>query len=397
MLHPVREVLKERSRATKELLQDSVEHMKKNECTGCVVLHMPEGEYTVAFLDGNLITIVGPLSSTLEILLERAGHGDISVFTVEKKIFASYIGYLEKKTPYTGNGMPLNNLLVELVNRKHTGTIEVANSREEGIIFLIDGVPDTALYSNGAQNLLGTDALESIMKMAEEAAPDITVYSAVESMESLRGSIPVSDMKVRGFFFNALKSHIEDKAGEKGISLFNGEIGRSRYFDLIMYPLEEYMRAAEITCSMLGVTDFELGKMVYPDLRKSVLGRVVFFLENVDTPSNLVQILQMAWGSSTNYGERWIEEDSEGRVVLRVKNDGDACERLRGVLAGAMESIGYVCCVKETECEKRGGRFCEFVVEWDPKKYPSVKNETEVSEAAIGSYTHSFRDRKSDV
>lgn len=369
MLHPIKEVLKDRSGATRELLQDTVEDMKKNESTGCIVLHMPEGEYIIAFLDGKLVTIVGPLSTTLDILLERAEHGEMSVFTVERKIFNDYIGYLEKKTPYTGNGMPLNDLLVDLVNKKHTGTIEVMNSKEEGLIFLTEGIPEIAFYSDGGRNLSSTEALEGIMKMAEASNPDIIVFSAVESMESLRGSIPVADMKLRGLFFNALKSRIQEKLGEKAVSLFNETMGRSRYFDLLMYPLEEFTRAADIARKILGCTDFELGKAMYPDLKKSVLGRVVFFMEDVGTPGKLVQIMQTAWGASTNYGERWVEEDTAGKVVFRVKNDGDECERWRGILAGAMESIGYECTVKETECEKRGGRFCEFVVEWDPEKY----------------------------
>jgi len=369
MLHPVRVILKERSTATRELLRDAVEDMKKSESTGCIALYMPEGEYIITFLDGKLVTILGPLSATLDVLLERAEHGEISVFTVERKIFSDYIGYLERRTPYTGNGMPLNDLLVDLVNKKHTGTIEVMKSSEEGLIFLTDGVPEIAFYSDGGRTLSSTDALESIMKMAEETDPDITVYGAVESIDSLRGSIPVAEMKVRGFFFNALKSHIQGNVGEEAASLFSKRIGRSRYFDLFMYPLEEFMRATESANSILGCTDFELGKAVYPDFKKSVLGRVVFFMENVDTPSDLAKIAQTAWRTATNYGERWVHEDTEGRIVFRIKNDGDRCERLKGVLAGAMESIGYECTVKETECEKRGGRFCEFVVEWDPEKY----------------------------
>jgi uncharacterized protein (TIGR02265 family) len=365
MLHPIQEVLKERSQATAEVLQESVEQMKKNEHTGCIIMYMLEGEYTIAFLDGNLITLVGPMTTTLEVLLERASYGEICVFTVEKKIFSSYIGYLEKKTPYTGNGMPLNELLVELVNRKHTGTIEVTNSAEDGIIFLIEGVPETAIYSDGTIHMSGTEALEGIMKMAEEIDPDIVVYSTVESVESLKGVIPIADMKVRGLFFNTLKSHIKEKAGEKGISLFNVEIDHSRYFDLLMYPLEEFMRASEIARTILECTDYELGKIVHEGFKKSALGRIVFFMEDTDTPSGLAQVVLNAWSASTNYGERWIEEDTDDRIVIRVKNDGDSCERSKGVLAGAMESIGYGCTVKETECEKRGGRFCEFVVEWD--------------------------------
>ena len=368
MLHPVKEVLTERSRATRELLQQSVERMKKDDVTGCIVLYMPEGEYTIAFLDGKMVTILGPLSQTLDILLERAEHGEIVVFNMEKKIFSSYIGYLEKKTPYAGNGMVLNNLLVELVNRRHTGTIEVVNSQGEGLIFLINGVPETAFYSDGGCTLSTTDALEGIMKMAEEAGPDITVYSTVESLESLRGSIPVAEMKVRGLFFNVLKSHIAEK-GEKAVSLFNGKVGHSRYFDLFMYPLEEFLRAAEAAGKILGCTDFELGKLLYYGFKKSSLGRLVFFMEGANTPSGLAKIAQMAWRSATNYGERWVEEDTDGKIVFRVKNDGDTCERLRGVFTSALESIGYQCEVEETECEKRGGRFCEFVITWDAEKY----------------------------
>ncbi len=369
MLHPVKEVLSERSHATRESLRESIEQMKKNEITGCIVLYMPEGEYTIAFLDGELITILGPLSQTLDVMLERAEHGEISVFSIEKKIFSSYIGYLEKKSPYTGNGFVLNNLLVELVNRRHTGTIEVVNSGAEGLIFLINGVPECAFYSDEGRIFSATDALEGIMKMAEETSPDITVYSALESTDSLKVSIPVAEMKVRGLFFNALKSHIEDKGGEKAVSLFNREVDHSRYFDLFMYPLEEFMRAAEIARKILKCTDFDLGKILYNDFKKSALGRVVFFMEEVDTPSHLGRAAQMAWRSATNYGERWVHEDSEGKIIFRVKNDGDTCERLAGVITGALESIGYECEVKETECEKRGGRFCEFVIEWDAEKY----------------------------
>ncbi len=367
MLHPVKEVLRERSTANRESLQNIIEHMKKSESTGCIALHMPEGEYVVAFLEGTLVTVTGPLSSTLEILLGRAEHGEISAFTVEKKIFSDYIGYLEKRTPYTGNGMPLNSLLVELVNKKHTGTIEVMDGAGEGLIFLTNGIPEMAFYSDGGMNLASTEALESIMKMAEEANPQITVFSAVKS-ESLRGSVPIADMKMRGFLFNALKSHIEGKMGEKGVSFFTRMIGRLRYFDLIMYPLEEFLRAAEIAQNILGYTDFELGKMIYPDLKKSVLGRVTFLMEDTSTPFRLARILQAAWGVSVNYGVRWVEEDAEGRVIFRVRNDGDKCERIRGILTGAIETIGYDCTVRETECEKRGGRFCEFVIEWDPEK-----------------------------
>lgn len=368
MLHPIKEVLKERSRATTAVLQDAVEDMKKEGITGCIVMYMPEGEYTIAFLEGKFVTILGPLSQSLDVLLERAEHGEISVFSIEKKIFNDYIGYLEKKTPYTGNGMPLNNLLVELVNRKHTGTIEVVNSREEGLVFLIDGVPEIAFYSDGGKTFSSTDALEGIMKMAEATDPDIIVYSAVESMESLKGSIPVADMKVRGLFFNAIKSHIQDALGEETGSLFSRRMGRSRYFDLFMYPLEEFLRATDTAKDMLGCTDFDLGKLLYTDFKKSALGRVVFFMEGADTPSKLAHIAQMAWRSAVNYGERWVEKDTEGKIVFRVKNEGDTCERIKGVLVGAMESIGYDCTVKETECEKRGGRFCEFVVEWDTKQ-----------------------------
>lgn len=107
---------------------------------------------------------------------------------------------------------------------------------------------------------------------------------------------------------------------------------------------------------------------MYPDLKKSVFGRLVFLLGNADTPSKVARAIQAAWGVSTNYGEWWVEEDTEGKIVLCVKNDGDECERLRGILTGGMESIGYECTVTETECEKRGGRFCEFVAEWDHKK-----------------------------
>ena len=368
MLHPVKEVLKPVSRATREVLQNAVESMKQNERTGCICMYMPEGVYTIAFLDGKFITIVGPLSTTLDVLLDRASHGEIFTFTVEKRIFNDYIGYLEKNSPYTGNGMPLNNLLVELVERKHTGTIEVANSSEEGLIFLIDGVPEVAFYSDGGSISSSTEALDGIVKMAEAVDPDITVYSAVESVESLKGAIPIAEMKVRGLFFNAIKSHIEEKMGKKAGSLFSQRIGRSRYVDLFMYPLEEFLRATEVANNMLGCTDFELGKTIYRDFRKSALGRVVFFLEEVDTPSGLAKVAQMAWRSTVNYGERWVHKDTEGKIVFRVKNEGDRCERVRGVLAGAMESIGYECTVKETECEKRGGRFCEFVIEWDPEK-----------------------------
>jgi uncharacterized protein (TIGR02265 family) len=367
MLHPTGEVLKGRVRATRELVRDSVKDMKKREATGCIVLDLPEGEYTVAFLDGKLITILGPMFSTLDLLLDRAEHGEMLAFTVEKGIFSSYIGYLERRTPYTNNGVMLNNLLVDLVKRRHTGTIEIAGSREEGLIFLAHGIPETAFYSGEGRSLSNTEALERIMQMAERAAPDITVYSAIESIESLRGSVPVADMKMRGLFFNALKSHIREGVGDLAVSLFNERIGRSGYFDVIMYPLEEFLRAAEIACNLLGCTDFELGRILYSDFRKSVLGHVVFFMENASTPSNLAKLLPMAWGTATNYGERWVEEDTEGRIVFRAKNDGDKCERIRGVLTGAMESIGYECTVKETECEKRGGRFCEFVIEWDRK------------------------------
>lgn len=365
MLHPVKDVVKERSHATTIVLHNAVEDMKKQSITGCIVMHMPEGEYTIAFFEGKLVTILGPLSQSLDILLERAEHGEISVFTIEKKIFNDYIGYLEKKTPYTGNGMPLNNLLVELVNRKHTGTIEVVNSTEEGLIFLIDGVPEIAFYSDGGRTFSSTDALEGIMKMAEATDPDIVVYSAIESTESLKGTIPVADMKVRGLFFNAIKSQIQNVRGDDAGSLFSRKMGRSRYFDLFMYPLEEFLRATDTAKDMLGCSDFDLGKLFYNHFKKSALGRVVFFMEDANTPSKLAEIAQMAWRTAVNYGERWVEKDKEGTIVFRVKNEGDTCERVKGVLVGAMESIGYVCTVRETECEKRGGRFCEFVVEWD--------------------------------
>ena len=365
MLHPVKDVLKKRSHATIPVLHYAVEDMKKHSTTGCIVMYMPEGEYTIAFFEGKFITVLGPLSQSLDVLLERAEHGEIFVFTIEKKIFNDYIGYLEKKTPYTGNGMPLSNLLVELVNRKHTGTIEVVNSVEEGLVFLIDGVPEIAFYSDGGSTFSSTDALEGIMKMAEATSPDIVVYSAIESTESLKGSIPVADMKVRGLFFNAIKAQIQEVLGEKADSLFNRKMGRSRYFDLFMYPLEEFLRANDTAKDMLGWSDFDLGKLFYQHFKKSALGRVVFFMEGADTPSKLAQVAQMAWRAAVNYGERWVEEVTEGKIVFRVKNEGDTCERVKGVLVGAMESIGYGCTVRETECEKRGGRFCEFVVEWD--------------------------------
>ncbi len=368
MLHPVRDVLRERSKASKELLQDSVEHMKKNEATGSILLHLREGEYTIAFLDGNLTTIVGPLTQTLDILQDRAAYGEISVFTVEKRIFNDYLGYLERNAPYTCNGIPLNNLLVDLVKKKHTGTIKVVNSSEEGLIFLIEGVPEIAFYSNKEKMVSGSEALEGIMKLAEKNA-GITVYSAVKSTESLKSTIPIAEMKIRGLFFNALKSHIQEKHGGEGLSLFNKKVGRPRYFDLFMYPMEEFLRAAETARTILGCSEFELGKMIYADFKKSALGRLVFFMEDASTPSDLGRIAQMVWRSAVNYGERWIHEDTEGRVVLRVKNEGDTCEQVRGILAGAMESIGYKCEIKETECEKRGGRFCEFVIEWDPAQY----------------------------
>jgi uncharacterized protein (TIGR02265 family) len=368
MLHPSKEVLKRRSQATEKSLRDSVGQMKESGATGCIVVHLPEGDYTVAFLQGKLVTVLGPLSADMEILLDRAGHGEISMFTVEEKVLASYIGYLGKKSPLKTDGMPLNSLLVELVNRKHTGTIEVANSGGEGLIFLIDGIPETAFYSDGGRTLSSTEALEGIMEMAEAKHPEIVVYSAVESMESFEKSIPISDMKMRGVFFNALRSHIKEEKGEKAGSVFDKRMGRSGYFDLIMYPLEEFLRASEIATQVLECTDFELGKRMYPDFKKSVLGRLVFFLGNADTPSKVARAIQAAWGVSTNYGEWWVEEDTEGKIVLRVKNDGDKCERSRGILTGAMESIGYECTVTETECEKRGGRFCEFVVEWDHGK-----------------------------
>jgi len=369
MLHPIKEVLQERSPTARESLSNAVERMKKGRTTGCISLYLPEGEYTIVFSDGTLVTITGPLSQTLDILLERAEHGEMSVFTVEKDILGSYMGYMERKAPYTGNGMQLNNLLVDLVNKRHTGTIAVVNSAEEGLIFLANGVPETAFCSDGGRTLSGPEALEGIVKMAEATDPDITVYSVIESVDSLKGSIPVSEMKVRGLFFNVIKSEITDKMGEKAISLFNRKMGRSRYFDLFMYPLEEFSRAAETARTLLGCTDFELGELAFTGFKKSTLGRVVFFMENVDTPSGLASIAQMAWRSAVNYGERWVAEDTEGRIVFRVKNEGDTCERIRGVLMGATESIGYECTVRETECEKRGGRFCEFVVEWDPQKY----------------------------
>jgi uncharacterized protein (TIGR02265 family) len=365
MLHPSKEVLQERSSATGESFQNAVESMKQSKTTGCICLYMPEGVYTIAFLDGEFITVFGPLDSTLDVLLDRCEQGEICTFSVEKKIFSSYIGYLREEVVQTGNGLPLSDLLVELVKRKHTGTIEVTNSSEEGLIFLEDGIPETAFYSDDGRYLSSTEALESIMKMAEAVDPDITVYDVVGSVEPVAGSVLLSDMKMRGFFFNAIKSHIEEKMGKNAGSLFNKRIGRSRYIDLVMYPLEEFLRATEIANNILGYSDFELGKTVYPDFRKSILGRLVFFVGNVNTPFKLARIAQLAWRVSVNYGERWIEEESDGKIVIRMKNDGDRCERLRGILAGAMESIGYICTVRETECEKRGGRFCEFVVEWD--------------------------------
>ncbi|MBU7013536.1 MAG: TIGR02265 family protein [Theionarchaea archaeon] len=367
MLHPGKEILRRKSHATKKFLRDSIERMKESKTTGCIVVHLPEGDYTIAFLQGTLVTVLGPLSTDLEILLERADCGDISAFTVDEKVFGSYIGYLEKRSPQKTDGMPLNTVLVELVNRKHTGTIEVTTSEGEGLIFLVDGIPETACYSDEGRTMASTEALDSIMKMAVSTTSEIKLYSAVKSTDSLGKGIPISEMKMRGFFFNVLRSHIREEKDEKAVSVFDRRMGRSGYFDLIMYPLEEFLRASDTAEELLGMTDFELGKMVYPDFKKSVLGRLVFFLGNADTPSKLARIAQAAWSVSTNYGERWIEEDTEGRIVLRVKNDGDTCERLKGILAGAMECIGYECTVSETECEKRGGRFCEFVVEWDPR------------------------------
>ncbi len=368
MLHPCKEVPKERCRATQESLQSSIEYMKRGGFTGCIVLYLPGGEYTVAFLDGNLMTVSGPEIVVLDYLLERAEEGEIFVFSMDKKIFSSYIGYLKRDLCHLGDGLPLNALLVDLVNKRHTGTIEVVNSSDEGLIFLNEGIPETAFYSGGCGNLRGTEALEGIVKMAEEVNPGIRVYSAVESLESLRENVSVEDMKMRGFFFNAMKSHIGERMGEEGMSRFNEEVGRSHYFDLVMYPMEEFLKATQIANSILGYTDFELGRTVYPDFKKSVLGKLVFFVGNINTPFKLARIAQMAWRVSVNYGERWVEEEKEGRIVFRMRNDGDRCERLRGILAGAMETIGYKCEIKETECEKRGGRFCEFVVEWDPKK-----------------------------
>lgn len=368
MLHPSKEILKRRSKATEKLLKDSVERMKELGATGCIVVYLPEGDYTVVFQQGRLVTVLGPLSADLDLLLGRADHGELSLFTVDEKVFASYIGYLKKESPLTTDGMPLNSLLVELVNRNHTGTIEVTTSEGEGLIFLMEGIPETAFCSNGGKITSSTDALDGIMKMTEINPPEIVVYSAIESMESLKESIPISEMKVRGFFINTLRSHIREEKGDEALSIFDRRMGRSGYFDLIMYPLEEFLRASEIAGQLLGCTDFELGKLAYPDFKKSVLGRLVFFLGNADTPSKLARVAQAAWSVCTNYGERWIEEDTEGRIALRVKNEGDTCERVKGILMGAMEYIGYECSVTETECEKRGGRFCEFVVEWDPQK-----------------------------
>lgn len=367
MLYPIKDVLKARSRGTKESLLDSVETMKREGTTGFVVVYLPEGEYTIAFEEGNLVTASGPMAATVELLLERAEHGEICVFSVEKKIFSSYLGYLEDKLVQKSNGT-LNTMLVDLVNKRHTGAVAVMNTRGEGFIFLVEGVPETAYYGDKGRILSGTEALEGIMKMAEESSPEVRVYAAVKSTESLVGSIPVADMKVRGLFFNALRSRIREKVGDDAASLFSRRVGRSSYYDLVMYPLEEFMRATEIANEVLETTDFELGKTVYTDFRKSMLGRIVFFLESADTPSKLGKVAQLAWTAAVNYGERWVAEDTEGKIVFRAKNDGDRCERVQGVLAGAMEAIGYECTVKETECEKRGGRFCEYVVEWDAAK-----------------------------
>jgi hypothetical protein len=98
MLHPSKEVLKRRSQATEKSLRDSVGQMKESGATGCIVVHLPEGDYTVAFLQGKLVTVLGPLSADMEILLDRAGHGEISMFTVEEKVLASALS--NKLVPY---------------------------------------------------------------------------------------------------------------------------------------------------------------------------------------------------------------------------------------------------------------------------------------------------------
>lgn len=145
----------------------------------------------------------------------------------------------------------------------------------------------------------------------------------------------------RGLNFHRLFDLVRERAGAEAARRCDPK-GRGSRFDLLAYPVREYLQAAYAAAALLGpgmggADGFwdELGRRSVTGFLDSVLGRVIFAVAGRD-PRRLVGAAPAGYRAAASYGERSVVWLGEKRARLVVKRDFLPPAFHRGVILAAL-------------------------------------------------------------
>jgi uncharacterized protein (TIGR02265 family) len=171
-----------------------------------------------------------------------------------------------------------------------------------------------------------------------------------------------SDATVKGVFLRS----IVERAARAGVQLENAD---SRYVAFKSYPLREYIQLLATTAeSWPRETLKELGSLVFPAMKSSLVGKVFFsmFGSSAEEGASALRVIARAYKLMTNHAraELLSIDDQEGNAVVRLEDvwSFPDCYHL-GILEGAGRAYNpsVTCLVRE-----RSLSSVDIRLEWVP-------------------------------
>jgi uncharacterized protein (TIGR02265 family) len=167
--------------------------------------------------------------------------------------------------------------------------------------------------------------------------------------------------KVKGMFFRKI---IDDVRAATGKTIRN----RS-YFHFSDYPLSDWLAllydAAQCAYPHEPVRAGlrRLGRSMYPTFVDSMIGKVVFSVAG-NNVTRALPLYPKIWSVVSNHGTAVVDELTEGRVVIRLRNVWDFLDSFQlGSLEGGMGFFGVDARVKVAEISPCDA---DFEIIWTP-------------------------------